>query len=145
MYPKDSHDSTRVRRAIKVKVKSGNFQTSWLNHAGVPDLCYTKIGEIVSCRGIENLTFYERYDRSRKINLFLFMFFGKTLNMERVELNKIVSLRVTNGWIQVAVFYEAIHFSKDLSEVSRENLYCVKRIDTLSRALQREYILFNFG
>lgn len=99
----------------------------------------------MSCHGIENLTFYERYDRSRKINLFLFMFFGKTLNMERVALNKIVSLRVTNGRIQVVVFYEAIHFSKDLSEVNRENLCCVKRIDTLSRALQKEYVLFNFG
>lgn len=50
------------------------------------------------------------------------MFFGKTLNMERVALNKIVSLRVTNGWIQVVVFYEAIHFSKDLSEVDRERI-----------------------
>lgn len=71
LYLRDSHDQARVRLAIKVKVKSGNFQTPPLNHASVPDLRYIEIGEIVvSC--LENMTFYDyRYiDLSKKIEFF---------------------------------------------------------------------------
>lgn len=60
-----------MRLAIKVKVKSGNFQTPPLNHTSVPDLRYTEIGEIVlSC--LENMTFYDyRYIHlSKKIDFF---------------------------------------------------------------------------
>lgn len=72
LYLRDSHDQARVRLAIKVKVKSGNFQTPPLNHASVPDLRYIEIGEIVvSC--LENMTFYDYHsyiDLSKKIEFF---------------------------------------------------------------------------
>lgn len=82
LYLRDSHDQARVRLAIKVKVKSGNFQTPSLNHTGVPDLRYTEIGEILLY--LENMTFYNyRYiDLSKKMDLFslyLFIFFMNSI------------------------------------------------------------------
>lgn len=70
LYLRDSHDQARVRLAIKVKVKSGNFQTHCRWIIPVYQISVTQRSERSSC--LENTTFYDyRYiNLSKKIDFF---------------------------------------------------------------------------
>lgn len=73
LYLRDSHDQARVRLAIKVKVKSGNFQTHCRWIIPVYQISVTQRSERSSC--LENTTFYDyRYiNLLKKIDFFPFI------------------------------------------------------------------------
>ena len=99
LYSKDSHDPARVRRAIKVKVKSGNFQTPRLNH----EMCTRSLSRrdrVVSRDNVKRDFLWQIHHR--EINLFLFRSSTNRtrLGMKQrdVTIKLLATLRVTNTW-----------------------------------------------